>query len=195
MKFQDEGRILANAGYLVDTHAMCWVRNLQSPLDEAWRAVSTLEGLQKWWIVPGCTKTFELKPGGVFAHHWTNEVQRFQEAEYIDFRAYPFSLAGTGGMRFELTPLGAEITRFSFLDTWAPDAQPGQGPAEQIAQPGGAGTPWSGVAAGWHRMIDQLETVLGRAGGFPSYDQLCTFYARHLTDLYRWREMVQHASK
>lgn len=194
MPAANDEQILANAGHLLDAHAMCWIRNLESPLDEVWRTVSTLEGLQKWWIAPGCAKAFDLRPGGIFTHHWTNTVERFQEAEYIDFKGYPGALVGTGGMRFELLPLAPEATRFSFFDTWAPDAQPGQGPPEQAAQPGGPGTPWSGVAAGWHSMLDQLEVVLGRATAVPSYDELCAFYVRHLTDLFRWREMVQRAS-
>ena len=194
MEPRDIERIRASAGYLVDRHAMCWIRNLENPLGEVWQTVSTLEGLRKWWITPGCTTAFELKPGGTLAHHWTNTVERFQEGEYIDFGGYPGALVGTGGMRFELVALGRERTRFLFLDTWGPDAQPGRGAPDQVAQPGGLGTPWSGVAAGWHCMLDQLEVVLGRATAVPSYEELCTFYARHLAELYRWREMVQRAS-
>ena len=126
---------------------MCWVRNLRSPLYEAWRAVSTLEGLRKWWIVPGCAKAFELEAGGVFSHHGMNVVEQFREGESIDFKDDPDGTAVTGEMHFELMPLGGEITRFSFLDTWAPDDQPGQGPEQQVLQLGGPDTPWSGVAA------------------------------------------------
>jgi len=46
--------IRANAGLLIDAHAMCWMRTLKRPIEDVWAAVSTLEGLQQWWILPGC---------------------------------------------------------------------------------------------------------------------------------------------
>jgi len=183
--------LLPRAGYLVDTHAMCWVRTLASPVTEVWQTVSTLAGLQKWWLSAGDVTAFELEPGGVFAHHWSNAIESFKELEYIDFRGSEAAYTGTGGMRFELVCLDERTTRFAFLDTWGPSARlPAVTPA-QDAQPGGPGTPWSGVAAGWHAMLDRLEIVLGGSPPIFTYEALCDFYGRHLTDLYRWREMVQ----
>ena len=58
-------------------------------------------------------------------------------------------------------------------------------------QPGGPGTPWAGVAGGWHHMVDTLEAV---ATGQPvrhTYEGLCDFYVGYLADLYRWSDAVE----
>lgn len=181
--------LISRAGHLVDRHAMCWMRNLAGPIDEVWQAVSTLEGLKKWWLA-GTVKKFELQEGGVFDHHWTNMIQGYREFEYIDLREARGSYAGTGGMRFELARVDDGTTLFMFLDTWGPDVVAEAGEGGQREQPGGPGTPWPGVAAGWHSMIDGLEKVISGASQSYSYEDLCTFYLGYLRDMHRWRDMV-----
>ena len=83
METMAEQNLLANAGQLVDRHAMVWLRRLNALVERVWQTVSTKEGLEKWWLVP--PKEFELRPGGVFKHHWDNTVTSFREHEYIDF--------------------------------------------------------------------------------------------------------------
>ena len=83
METMAEQNLLANAGQLVDRHAMVWLRRLNALVERVWQTVSTKERLEKWWLVP--PKEFELRPGGVFKHHWDNTVTSFREHEYIDF--------------------------------------------------------------------------------------------------------------
>ena len=98
-------------------------------------------------------------------------------------------------MRFELKADG-ETTVFSFIDNWAQDAVPGETmlpkEADEIDkhQPGGPGTPWSGVAAGWHGMIDALETYLTGKTLNYSWEDGCKFYADYLTNHFRWQKLM-----
>jgi uncharacterized protein YndB with AHSA1/START domain len=168
---------------------MYWLRRLPAPVDIVWETVSTLKGLRTWWIVP--PKVFELKPGGRFDHHWQNTVRDFREKEYIDFYENTGAYAQTGGMRFELGWVDQDATMFMFLDTWGPEMRP-EGEAGTLGeQAGGRGSPWPGVAAGWHGMMDELERVIGGRPLSHTYEQLCAFYVGYLRDIYRWHGLVQ----
>ena len=182
--------LLADAGRLVDRHAMVWTRQLNAPVATVWRLVSSSEGMAKWWLVP--PTTFELRVGGAFRHHWENTVGDFRENEYIDFVEPHGPYASTGGMRIEMRGDG-DATAFAFLGTWGADATVAQGDMS-AQQPGGPGTPWVGVAAGWHHMVDQLRFVIDDRAPRPSYAELTDFYAGYLRDLYRWNRMTARVS-
>jgi uncharacterized protein YndB with AHSA1/START domain len=187
METTAERSLLADAGRLVDRHAMIWIRTLQAPVEQVWETVSTREGLARWWIVPPAE--FELRAGGRFKHHWENTITDFRRHEFIDFAEPAGRYAATGGMRFELRADG-DSTLFAFLDTWG-DGMVATGEGVGARQPGGPGTPWAGVAAGWHATIDALETVVSGRDSPHGYDELVRFYEAHLRDLYRWHDMVQ----
>ena len=182
--------ILADAGRLVAPHAMVWIRRLDAPVEDVWRLMSTLDGLAKWWIVP--PTVLELRPGGTFKHHWENTVHDYREGEFIDFQEPNGSYVGTGGMRLEVRSDGAG-TVFAFLDTWAEGVE-SVGEGELAHQPGGPGTPWAGVAGGWHHMVDTLEAVATGEDVRHGYQELCDFYVDYLADLYRWSDAVQRRS-
>ena len=184
------GDMLADAGRLVAPHAMVWIRRLDAPIEDVWNLISSLEGLKKWWIVP--PTSLDLRPGGLFRHHWENILFDIREGEFIDYREPDSNYADTGGMRLELKKDG-EKTVFSFLDTWAVGIN-SVGEGEVAAQPGGPGTPWPGVAAGWHDMIDSLESVVTGDSARHGMAQLSAFYVGYLNDLYRWQGMVQRLS-
>ena len=171
---------------------MIWIRRLPAPIDAVWQAVSTLDGLEAWWIVP--PTVFEKRPGGRFVHHWENVVADFREQEFIDFKENSADYATTGGMRFELKQDG-DATMFMFLDTWGKDMPAADGPGNMVVQPGGLGTHWSGVAAGWHAMVDKLEAVLDGRVFDHTYDDLADFYMGYLHDSFRWKAMVQRGDQ
>ena len=79
---------------------------------------------------------------------------------------------------------------FAFPDTWAEGAE-SVGEGDLTRQPGGLGTPWAGVAGGWHHMVDTLEAVATSEEVRHGYRELCDFYVDYLADLYRWSEAVQ----
>ena len=116
-----DGPLLERAGRLADAHAMYWLRRLEGPIEDVWQAVSTLDGLKKWWILPGTATAFDLHRGGRFSHHWENTITDFKEFEFIDFAENTGAYQGTGGARFELTPIDETATMFMFLDTWGAD--------------------------------------------------------------------------
>ena len=130
---------------------MVWLKRLSAPVERVWQTVSTKEGQEKWWLVP--PKEFELRPGGVFQHHWDNTVASFRKHEYIDFNENTGAYELTGGMRFELRA-DNQSTMFVFLDTWAEDMVAKSDERDLAEQAGGPGTPWPGDAAGWHAMVD-----------------------------------------
>ncbi len=167
--------------------AMVWTRKLDVPVERVWEAVSTKEGLSKWWMA-GSPNDIDLRPGGVFQHHWRSTVTDLKECEYIDFESEP----GFGHMRFELKADG-DGTVFSFLDIMK----------EENSRPDPGS--YAGPAGGWHSMIDALEMHLtGKkfelgaardAAGRPrpgSYeDELIKFYAGYLSDYFIWLELMK----
>ena len=190
-----QGVRLDRAGRLIAGHAMVWVRTLPASVDDIWPVVSSQTGLGAWWLVP--PSAFELKVGGVFRHHWENTITGFEAGRFIDFDEPLGAYRGTGGMRFELAAKGRNETSFMFLATWgpevrAPEPEAGAPPAfnRQIAGPG---TPWPGVAAGWHEMLDRLERRFDAAAPTHGFDDLCAFYVPWLEDQFRWLDMVQRA--
>lgn len=187
MKTRGEVSVLADAGRLVNRHAMAWIRRLSAPLDSAWAAISTADGLARWWGMP--IHALELRVGGAFNHHWSNTVTAFKEGEFIDFAEPKGSYAGTGGLRFELRPDG-DGTMFTLLDTWY-DGSTFEEDNPLAYQPGGPGTPWIGVAAGWHSGANSLRRLFDSKAPAHGYEYLCRFYAGHLEDMYRWYDMVE----
>ena len=177
--------MLRDAGRFIDRHSMVWMRWLDAPVNRVWEAVSTQEGISKWWIVDKVE--FDLRPGGMFNHHWEDKINDFKENEYIDFSNVSF---GAGGMRFELKA-DENGTVFSFIDNFKEDAiPPAAGDPIGVVQPGGPGTPWSGPAGGWHAIIDGLETYLTGRTFSHSYEDLQRFYAEYLADHFRWLELM-----
>jgi uncharacterized protein YndB with AHSA1/START domain len=156
---------------------MVWTRQLRAPVDQVWALVSSAEGLSKWWLSP--PTTFELRPGGAFSHHWDNVILDFNEREFINL----------DGMRFELNDHDG-VTRFAFIDTWRENAVP---PTSGLGseQPGGPGTPWAGVAAGWHGTLDALEAALTGKPREELYEARCRYYAGYLRDYFRWSDVVR----
>jgi uncharacterized protein YndB with AHSA1/START domain len=163
---------------------MVWTRRLPVPVEQVWTAVSSVEGLRAWWFKrpagePPKVKEFDLRPGGAFRHHWDNVILDFKEHQFIHF----------DGMRFELRQRDGS-TEFVFLDTWEATAVPPT-PGLGSEQPGGPGTPWSGVAAGWHGTVDALEAALTGEPREDLFEVRCRHYAQYLSDYFRWLEIVQ----
>ena len=192
MASDDEIR-LDRAGRLITDHAMVWVRYLQAPIEQVWPVISTREGLAQWWIVP--PSEFDLRIGGAFRHHWDNTITGFEAPRYIDIDEPAGAYRGTGGMRFELEPRGSDETAFMFLATWGPEVRASESASGGMPgvdrQPAGPGSPWPGVAAGWHGTVDQLEGLFNDDIPTDRDEDLGAFYARYLEDQFRLLEMVQ----
>ncbi|MEM9684709.1 MAG: SRPBCC domain-containing protein [Pseudomonadota bacterium] len=188
---------LDRAGRLITDHAMVWVRYLPASIERVWPIVSTKSGLARWWIVP--PRVFDLRVGGAFEHHWDNTIASFDEPHYIDFDEPAGAYRGTGGMRFELSARRNGDTTFTFLGTWGPSVlstELATGTSSAVdTQLAGPGTPWPGVAAGWHGMVDRLERQFCDDVPSHSHQDLEDFYIGYLEDQFRWFDMVQRLPK
>jgi|TARA_B100000315_G_scaffold47963_1_gene42692 uncharacterized protein YndB with AHSA1/START domain/effector-binding domain-containing protein/ketosteroid isomerase-like protein len=185
---------LADAGILIERHAMVWERRLNVPVEKVWEMLTTLEGLKQWWIY-GPQTQFDFKLG---VELWPGKVLDFKEHEYIDIGDNTNDYVGTGGLRVELRRIDANTTLFVFLDTWGGDVgsqsdytDPDPGVPLENHSPGGKGTPWPGVAAGWHGMIDNLQKLVDGTEPSHTYQEWTIFYVDYLRDMTRWNAMVQ----
>ena len=105
--------MLNNAGRFIDRHSMVWMRKLDAPVERVWETVSTKEGLSKWWIVNKVE--IDLRPGGLFKHHWENTVDDFKNNEYIDFRETSVGFCGIH-IHLEAQGTGASYGGFGRLE-------------------------------------------------------------------------------
>ena len=168
---------MRDAGHVIGANAMVWRRELPGPVEQVWSLVSAIEGLQRWWRLG--VKEFDLRQGGAFRHHWDNVILDFRDHEFINF----------DGMRWELRAKDGG-SEFVFLDTWGAGAvPPTPGPGSE--QPGGPGTPWAGVAAGWHDIVDALEEAVTGKPREDLFEARCRYYAEYLRDYYRWMEVLR----
>ena len=134
---------VANAGKVVGVRGMLWIRRLDVPVEDVWKAISTKAGLDTWWLTRSVE--IDLRPGGLFRHHWTNTIRDFKTNEFIDFVGVPGHESEPESlMRFELKADG-EGTVFSFLDAFNGAQRP-------------LSLPWT--ASGWHGTVDAIETAL-----------------------------------
>ena len=184
-----EHDLFDNAGRFINPHTMVWIRKFDVPVTAVWEAVSTKPALDTWWI---CPVEIDLRPGGKFSHHWENTITDLNAHEFINFGD---EAVGPLSMRFEMKA-DCEGTVFSFIDTWALDIVPKGSDLPESAsgidtvQPGGPGTPWAGVAGGWHCAIDDLEAYLTGRAYNHSYEHLSRFYAAYLKDHFRWLKLM-----
>jgi hypothetical protein len=61
---------------------------------------------------------------------------------------------------------------------------PSTTPADRLYQPGGPGTHWSGVAAGYHGFVDSLEGHITGTKTDSNYDDMCRTYQTVLDDYF-----------
>ena len=172
---------ILNKGEFLDANTMVWKRTLGADLSRMWSAVTKEEELAKWYM----PTEINLTVGGEFSHAWTGHIGELKENECIQF-----DNKDGGHTRFEIRSLDASTTAFSLIDQLPADLKwEEEGMASK--QPGGPGTHWVGVAAGWHDFVDRLEAYIN---GSPvetdvytdteAYDKLVQQYNTYLTSYY-----------
>ncbi len=169
-------------------HALVFTRILEAPVSDVWQAISTKDGLSRWWIVP--PTAFELRRGGPFHHHWHNTISDFADLHFIDIDEPSGRYQGTGGMRFEVSPIAENQTHFLFLATFGAEVIAADG----APQPDGPGTAWAAVAAGWHETADRLERLFNKDVPTQSETELAGFYAAYLRQQFRLIDTVERVA-
>jgi uncharacterized protein YndB with AHSA1/START domain len=146
---------------IIDGRTITFERTNRADIQIAWRAISTKEALDNWFI----HTTSELTEGSrfTFKDSWAGTVGEVTPQKTIQFTA------DEGGVtRFTLRDAGAGTVHFTLSDRMGAGVV-AKGPTTDVGlrQPGGAGTHWSGAAAGWHGFADAMVAyVEGRAAAF-----------------------------
>ena len=147
----------ANIGEFLTDNTIVWRRQLDVAPERLWNAIATKQGLGLWFM----PTEFEIEQGGrfEFGGGWEGTISDLGPLRHLQFDV---DVESGGYLRFEMIPNEAGCL-FSLTDRMGDDADPKEifGPdaeAHRIHQPGGRGTHWSGVAAGYHAFVDSLES-------------------------------------
>lgn len=153
-----------------DKHTILFERAVAVPREKIWAALTQKQALGQWFM----ESEIELKVNGKFSFQggWDGWVAALRPLEYIQFNSSKEAFS-----RFEIHPgsgqqghvvriidrMGAEVTM--------------TGPTDIAGlQPGGPGTHWVGVLAGWHDFADALAAYLKGEKPQDRYEALCGFY-------------------
>ncbi len=166
----------------IDAHTLQISRELESPLSVVWSAVSTSRGISQWF-----TKTEMRSEAGarfVFEGAYAGHIARFEPMRQIVFAA-----DDGGTTEFELTDCNFKTTLL-LRDVLRPDfACPihvleREGPIS-AHQPGGPGTHWAGIVAGWHSAMDALECYVSKCNPYDlEHQELVKLYDTMITHYY-----------
>ena len=178
-----------NVGRFLSNNTMVWQRRFSVAPARLWDAIATKEGLSHWFM----PTEFAIEEGGRFSFEggWEGTVSAVRPYHHVQFDA---DGDGGGYLRFKMT-VDNGACPFALIDrmgdsvdvmTW-PDE-----PAHRIFQPGGPGTHWSGVAAGYHCFVDALEDHISGGQISSDYDEMCKKYRRILDDHFGRVQPVRH---
>lgn len=168
---------IANVGRFLSDNKMIWERQFSAPPERLWGAISSRDGLSRWFM----PTRYEIAVNGRFSFDggWEGTV-----SEARPFRHIQFDVDGGSGayLRFEMEA-GGGASSFALIDRMGDGVDANNwtdAPAHRRYQPGGPGTHWSGVAAGYHGFVDALEDHLSGGKVSSDYDELCMAYRRVL---------------
>lgn len=142
--------------------------------DRFWQAIATREGLAEWFMPTNA----EIVKGGRFSFQegWEGVITQVTDREAIQFEPDD---AGGAFLRFEIAAVD-EGCNFRLIDRMgagklAKNLMP-QAPEYVVYQPGGPGTHWAGVVAGYHCFVNELQSHLTGTQAGSDYDDLCRHY-------------------
>jgi uncharacterized protein YndB with AHSA1/START domain len=185
---------IPNAATFPDRHTMVLERGFDVPIERLWRAISQTVELDQWFM----KSVMDARPGGRFAFEggWEGQI-----GEWIPGSCIQFEADKGGRSRFELatdagpggTGSGSRLRLSDRLpEDFKLDAPPDDSGAllkMMVAQPGGPGTHWPGVVAGWHGFVDALEAHLLQQPFEDRYSALSEEYSRLLRE--HWSQSLE----
>ncbi len=141
-----------------DRHTVLFERTFEAPVERVWHMLSEPEEMARWFM----PTTLEPRVGGRFSCEggWDGTISTWEPG-----RCFQFDADEGGITRFAIEPDGTG-TRFTLTDRLPPDISlTTEGATWQdmpvgARQPGGPGTHWPGVLAGWHGFVDALACHL-----------------------------------
>ena len=162
------------AASLIDGHTLQFIRRVPGTPDAAWdcladpsRAEQWLFGVQ-WQLRAGGAFRFRRASAGIASEGRIAEVQTNRLLELATTtggvtRLEVLDVSGSSRARRDIPNYAGAITEIRITDRVAPTAgvpeQLQDTTAEQIAQPGGAGTHSVGMVAHWHRAASLLQKL------------------------------------
>lgn len=176
---------LEESAILLDRRTAIYRRVLQTDIKTAWEFLANPDKLQLWMF----GAEFEAMPGADFnfaPDGWHGRIGVFEEGRELRFDAVKggwtwFSLASVEGS-----------TVFTLRDYMAPelvipDEIRSSADVARLKddQPGGEGTHWQGVLAGWHTGVDDLRGLFSGTRTHWDYEALCELYNLLIIDYHR----------
>ena len=165
---------MKNAATLLDKNTLVFERYLPVAPDKLWDAIATKEGLSHWFM----PTEYEIVKGGRFSFQggWDGTISQLYPPHNIQFTPDESQHAY---LRFEITATNGGSV-FKLIDKMgsaqdAARAFPGA-PQHRIHQPGGPGTHWSGIIAGYHGFVDELQGYITGHKPDSDNDDLCKSY-------------------
>ena len=139
---------------VIDDRTLRWARPIDAPSERIWAAITNAEESEQWFMK--CS--MDLRLGGAVVFNLPDpfggsitqlKPERVLEVTYD-------SGAGDGFIRFEIGP-----DEIAFVERMqSGENSGGDGIEPWSVQPGGTGTHWAGVAAGWHGLLDALSAYV-----------------------------------
>ena len=174
---------------VVDRNTIAFERRFPDKLERVWSAITVKDEIDHWFM-----KTeLDLRVGGAFSFEkgWDGWISELENQCYVQFNSSHESFT-----RFEIE-LDVDGTLFHLIDKLPDDFVMEVGcrqdsPIEDsdtekmrlvgYNQPGGPGTHWTGVVAGWHAFVDSLESYLTGEPSGEGHNRVSIFYDRFLID-------------
>ncbi|MGE0626128.1 MAG: SRPBCC domain-containing protein [Pseudomonadales bacterium] len=155
------------------TSTLILERQTPASMDRAWRAVTEPDDLGNWFI----EAEVDLREGGrfEFRNAWGGRVTGLEPGRSVTYVA---DAGGSSRFDLEETADGVSIV---LTDRMGPRERP---PADHSGlaslQPGGPGSHWAGVVAGWHAFMNALVRHLGGDAPVADDGALTAHYAERL---------------
>ena len=175
-----------NGPTIMDRNTILFELSIPVPIEQTWKALTEKQELDQWFFR---SAKIDFKVGTLFTFQtgWEGWIEEFLALSHIQYNTSKDSFT-----RFE-TRANSGNSLFRLIDKFHPTAlcpenlPPVPGIPDHILrnQPGGIGTHWVGIVAGWHKIIDALQNHLCGTKSQLDQIELCLHYDNFLTQYWK----------